>query len=150
MSDQDSEIRWSFHGFLSSKEGRPVQVWLDGLPPDHLDSVKDRLAELQVMPRSEWEEPFFDDLIGEGGISEIRFDFIKCERGKFYYRIYGLFEEEQVRYIFLHSTNKRERNDRHGKAIAKRRLRELRAGQATIHAIRLDQEITDSETQERT
>src|SRR5579863_7183535 len=150
MTGSIAEIWWDFDGFESPKEGKPVQAWLDGLQADHRDEIKDRLAELQVTPRDEWEEPLFDPLVGEGGISEIRFDPIKCQRGKFYYRIYGAFEEEEIRYIFLHATNKRERNDRHGKAIAKRRLLELGAGQAKTHPIRLDTGLTDNKTQEGT
>jgi Phage derived protein Gp49-like (DUF891) len=138
MRDETVEYRWAFFGFESTAEGQPVQAWLDALPGDHLDEIKDRLAVLQVMPRSDWDEPFFDPLTGEGGISEIRFDPIKCQKGKFYYRIYGVFEEEETRYTFLHGSNKRERNDRHGKAIAKRRLGELGTDQARIHPIRLD------------
>src|SRR6266849_5781757 len=127
MSDEVADCVWTFLGFESAKEGQPVQKWFDGLPLDHLDEVKDRLGVLQVLPRSDWDEPYFDPLIGEGGISEIRFDAIKCVKGKFYYRIYGFFEDEA--YIFLHATNKKVKNDRHGKQIAKRRLRELRDAQ---------------------
>jgi hypothetical protein len=139
MSDDFSENRWAFHGFESSREGRPVQVWWDSLPDDHRYYLKDKLAELQVTPRSEWEEPDFDPLVGEAGISEIRFDPIECEKGKFfYYRIYGFFVEGEESYIFLHGTNKRERNDKNGKAIAKRRLSELNSQEAGIHPIGLD------------
>lgn len=136
MSDEVGDCVWTFLGFESAKEGQPVQTWFDGLPLDHLDEVKDRLGVLQVLPRSDWDEPYFDPLIGEGGISEIRFDPIKCVKGKFYYRIYGFFEDEA--YIFLHATNKKVKNDRHGKKIAKRRLRELQDGQAEAHQLDLD------------
>jgi len=136
MSDEVEDCIWTFLGFESAKEGRPVQTWFDGLPPDHLDAVKDRLGVLQVTSRGDWDEPFFDPLIGEGGISEIKFDPIKCMKGQFYYRVYGFFEDEA--YIFLHATNKKVKNDRPGKAIAKRRLHELQESRADVHQIDLD------------
>src|SRR6266849_4773079 len=139
MSDEVADCVWTFLGFESAKEGQPVQKWFDGLPLDHLDEVKDRLGLLQVLPRSDWDEPYFDPLIGEGGISEIRFDTIRCVRGKFNYRIYGFFGlEEEESYNFLHTTNKKARNDRRGKNIAKRRLRELQDKKATLHEFNLD------------
>lgn len=143
MSDEVKDCISGFLGFESAKEGQPVQTWFDGLPPEHLDEVKDRLAALQVLPVSDWEDPLFDPLHGEGGISEIRFDKIICIRGKFYYRIYGFFDEEA--YVFLHATNKKVKNDRPGKTIAKRRLHELQEGQAKIHELDLDKESPPGE-----
>ncbi len=149
MDSEELGAKWTFLGFESAKEGQPVQVWFNNLSLDHRDEVKDRLAYLQVTPRSDWDEPFFDPLEGEGGISEIRFDPIKCVRGKFYYRIYGFFApEEEESYNFLHVTNKKSRNDRHGKAIAKRRLRELQDGDAKRHKFDLDTEGPSEETVE--
>src|SRR6266480_3950229 len=108
MNSEDQDCKWTFLDFESADEGQPVQSWFNSLPEDHRDEVKDRLGFLQVTPRSLWDEPFFDPLVGEGGeISEIRFDPIKCIRGKFYYRIYGFFGlEEEESYKFLHATNK--------------------------------------------
>jgi hypothetical protein len=139
MNNEDQDCRWAFRGFESPKEGQPVQFWYDHLPVEHHDEIKDLLAFLQVTPRVQWEEPLFDPLIGEGGISEIRCAEIKCLQGKFYYRIYGYFgAEEEESYNFLHPNNKKKRNDRHGKAIAKRRLRELQNEEATLHDFNLD------------
>jgi hypothetical protein len=142
MNSEDYDWKWAFFGFESAREGKPVQFWFDNLPEDHRDeNVKDRLAFLQVTPRTEWNQPFFDPLDGEGEISEIRFDLIKCLRGKFYYRIYGFFgSEKEESYNFLHGTNKKSRNDKHGKAIAKRRLRQLQDGEAKLHKFGLDGE----------
>jgi hypothetical protein len=115
MNSEEQECRWTFLGFESPNEGRPVQSWFDNLTEDHRDEIKDVLAFLQVTPRADWEEQpnrLFDPLIGEGGISEIRFDPIKCLQGKFYYRIYGFFgAEEEESYKFLHATNKKVKND---------------------------------------
>lgn len=136
-----------FLAFESAEDGQPVQSWFNNLPADHRDAIKDRLSYLQVMPRSDWDEPFFDPLMGEGGeISEIRFDPIKCIRGKFYYRIYGFFGlEEEESYKFLHATNKNRRNDRHGKSTSKKRLRQLQVGEATLHKFDLDPDLPDEE-----
>ncbi len=140
MNSEDQDCKWTFLDFESADEGQPVQSWFNSLPEDHRDEVKDRLGFLQVTPRSLWDEPFFDPLVGEGGeISEIRFDPIKCIRGKFYYRIYGFFGlEEEESYKFLHATNKKRRNDKDGKAIAKRRLRQLQNGEAKLHQFNMD------------
>jgi len=139
MDFEEQDCRWVFLGFESPKEGQPVQFWFDNLTEEHRDAIKDQLAFLQVTPRAIWEEPFFDPLIGEEGISEIRFVPIKSLLAKFYYRIYGFFgAEEEETYKFLHATNKKSRNDRHGKKIAKRRLRELQNGEAELHPFGLD------------
>jgi hypothetical protein len=139
MDYQEQDSWWLFLSFESDDEGQPVQVWFDNLFPEHLDLVKDRLSYLQVTPRSDWDEPYFDPLIGAGGISEIRFDRILCARGKFYYRIYGYFgPEEEESYNFLHATNKKAKNDKHGKATAKNRLDKVQNGQAKLHKFNLD------------
>jgi len=146
MNSEEQGCRWTFLGFESLGEGQPVQFWFDKLTEEHRDEIKDVLAFLQVTPRAEWEElpghPF-DPLIGEGGISEIRFKPIKCLRGIFYYRIYGFFGARQEEsYKFLHGTNKKVKNDRHGKKIAKRRLLEIQEKKATLHKFSLDKEIS--------
>jgi len=142
MDFEEHGCTWMFLGFQSPTEGQPVQSWFDNLIEEHRDEIKDRLNIMQVMPRSEWEDPdnaLFDPLIGEGGISEIRFDQIICVRGKFYYRIYGFFgPEEEESYNFLHAVNKRKRNDKHGKAIAKRRLEEIQNSEAGLHPFDMD------------
>ncbi|SRR5258708_37098889 len=148
MNWEDRDCKWTFLAFESIKDGKPVQVWFDGLPEDHRDEVRDRLGFLQVIPRSDWDDPYFDPLNGEGGeISEIRFDPIKCAKGKFYYRIYGFFGlEEEESYKFLHSVNKQRRNDRHGKAKTKQRLGELHNGAAKLHPFDMDTEVPSEET----
>jgi hypothetical protein len=143
VEQENGELRWSFKGFESAREGQPLQEWIAQLKADllqeHLYAIKDQLAEMQVMPRDDWGQPLFDELEGEGGISEIRIiPPIYSDENAFHYRIYGVFDEESVSYIFLHATNKKERNDKDGKKIAKRRLGELEAGTATTHEIDLD------------
>jgi hypothetical protein len=142
MSDEVQDFKWEFLGFESPKEGQPVQSWYDTLPLDHRDEIKDVIGYLQVTPWDEWDEmdgQDFDPLNGEGGISEIRFRPIKCSQGKFYYRIYGYFGEvEEGSYKLLHPNNKKVKNDRQGKGIAKRRLRELESEEATLHPFNMD------------
>src|SRR5437899_11492215 len=91
MNSEDQDCKWTFLDFESADEGQPVYSWFNSLPEDHRDEVKDRLGFLQVTPRCLRDEPFVDPLVGEGGdISEIRFDHLKCIRGKCHDRIYGL------------------------------------------------------------
>ena len=147
MIPEEEQSKWDFLGYESVEEGKPVQNWFDGLPDDHRDAIKDILSFLQVTPRADWDEPWYDPLIGEGGISEIRFEELKDERGKFYYRIYGFFgDEEEGSYKFLHAVNKKERNDRDGKGIAKKRKRKLENGEAKLHEFCMDREVSSEET----
>jgi hypothetical protein len=143
INEENEDVKWCFLGFESPAEGRPVQNWISQFKADHLDehlyAIKDQLAEMQVMPLKDWGEPLFDELEGEGGISEIRIiPPIYSDGWEFHYRIYGVFDLESVSYIFLHATNKKVRNDKHGKAIAKRRLSELQKGTAVPHELDLD------------
>jgi len=147
MNVATDQEKWTFLSFESAKEGKPIQSWFDGLPEDHRDAVKDILATLQVTRRCDWEEPLFDPLIGEGGeISEIRVvPVIVGPEGRFVYRIYGFFgEEDEESYKFLHAVNKKVGNDKHGKAIAKRRLGEFKDGQAQFHAFSMDSESSSA------
>lgn len=140
MINDGSGQEVQFLAFKSAREGEPVQDWLNqiraGGLDEHIVEIRDRIVQLEYTPASEWDEPFFDPLIGEEGISEIRVKEIRCLRGKFCYRMYGVFDGDI--YILLHGTNKQRRNDRHGKAIAKRRLRELELHEAETHEINLD------------
>lgn len=149
MSETDQEeCRCKFEAFESPELGKPVQTWFNSLLEDHRDHIKETLAVMQVMPWSDWDESEnYDPLIGEGGISEIRFAEIISEQGKFCYRIYGFFDEAEGSYIFLHGTNKRKRNDKDGKRIAKQRLADLEAqeGTSSVHEFSMDAEIPDEE-----
>jgi hypothetical protein len=146
MNHEIENVWWDFVAFKSAEEGEPIDEWWRSLPDDsddHRGHIKDILGQLQITPPEEWEDgsddPLFDPLIGEGGISEIRFvPAIFSVKGRFCYRIYGFMEAEELRYTFLHATNKPRRNDKDGKSTAKRRLRELIAKQATTCPIHLD------------
>src|SRR6266566_1568366 len=121
MNSEDQDCKWTFLDFESADEGQPVQSWFNSLPEDHRDEVKDRLGFLQVTPRSLWDEPFFDPLLAR----------------------------EEKSHKFLHATNKKRRNDKDGKAIAKRRLRQLQNGEAKLHQFNMDPEGPSEETGEK-
>ena len=127
------EWQWTFLSFQSTEDGKPIQEWYDRLPRDHKVEVASLLQYVQKLTRSAWGRPFFDPLEGEAGISEIIVPDIRDERGVAYYRIYGYRGPEQQQYTFLHATNKKVRNDEHGKAIARRRLEQLKRRDATVH-----------------
>jgi len=130
--------RWRFRAFESQEEGQPVQSWFDGLPQEVKDEICDLLGYLENMTDRIWKRPGFDPLNGEE-FSELRPDDVPVETGEgvktFYCRIYGFFgtQEHKQSFIFLHGTAKEQRNDRQGKRIARQRLAQLNAGEATTH-----------------
>lgn len=126
------EKEWTFFGFESPQEGRPVQRWFDLLCEDDKDEIRDLLLYLKVGKRL-WRKPEYDPLIGEGGISEIRVPDIRDSRGTITYRIYGWFGPRGWEYTFLHATDKKVRNDKDGKRIAKNRLGQIEQSTATVH-----------------
>jgi len=131
--DAKEEWRWTFLGFESVKEGRPVQSWYDSLPEAHKEEIRDLFLYLEKATDSVWRKPEFDPLSGAGGISEIRVPEIRHAGGSITYRIYGYFGPRQREYTFLHATAKKVRNDKHGKRIARDRLDQLAHGNATAH-----------------
>ena len=143
IADVPDDERWDWYQFSSERDPMPIEDWLAKMKdeyPDHFLAIKDQLAQMQVTPFSEWEdERLFDPLEGEGGISEIRIDppFYVNQRA-FFYRIYGFADEDRASYVFLHGTNKRRKNDEHGKSVAKKRLAELYSGEAKAREISLE------------
>jgi hypothetical protein len=125
--------RWAFIAFESTLEGRPVQIWYDGLPANDRYEILDLLNTLANVTNSLWRRPEFDPLEGAGGISEIRVPPLRSESGVVIYRIYGYFGPSSREYCFLHGTNKEVRNDEQGKSIASDRLDQLGRGNATVH-----------------
>ncbi len=117
---------WEFFGFESWAEGRPVQDWFDKLSLEARDEIVDLVSYLAVRPSGQWATPEFDPLDGEGGVSELRPQDIRCDEGSLTYRIYGVGGYPAKRsYTFLHGTRKEVKNDQEGKEIARRRLKEL-------------------------
>jgi hypothetical protein len=134
MKDEDRRRR-RFLWFDSTDERRPVEKWYKNLHKIDRMEIKATLAWLSRAVGL-WREPEFKEL--DGGISEIRpTDIRRLDAGKptrITYRIYGAFGVGECKgaYILLHGTEKRERNDRIGKGIARERLRKLERNQATV------------------
>src|ERR1700686_5192659 len=130
---------WTFLGFESDAEGRPVQVWFDSLSQDDRDMLLDTLLYLEKAIGRRWPEKLYNPLKGAGGISEIRVpEFRGIRNGtlqRITLRIYGFFGPREFvdSYTFLHGTDKKVKNDRQGKAIGKRRFDEIWNEQATVH-----------------
>jgi hypothetical protein len=127
---------WEFYAFTSKAEGCPIQSWFDSLPPEDKEEIVDLLDRVRITTNRPWPERIYDPLKGEGGISEIKFENIRCFRdGKYKeitYRIYGFFGPKHLEhtYTFLHGTEKSVKNDRFGKEIARGRLDEIKRGSA--------------------
>jgi phage-related protein len=123
---------WTFYGFQTPGQNRPVQEWYDSLPDalpsDARNEIKDILAYLQVTPNSQWGKPEFSPL-GDG-LFEIRY-----EDADYWYRIYGCYWPDGVRQVFtfLHATTKKVKNDTDGKSLARKRKAQLQRQEATIH-----------------
>ena len=146
--------RWQFLAFESAAEGCPAQAWFDGLPQDHKEEIIDLLDYVRNTTNRPWPDNVYDALKGEGGISEIKVQNIRCLRdGKvreITYRIYGFFGPKgyEHAYTFLHGTEKSVKNDRSGKQIAKGRLGELARGTGGVREFKFEKE-PDSEIEER-
>jgi hypothetical protein len=127
-----AQWKWSFNGFESLAEGRPVQDWFDNLPENDWEEIVYLLLQMQNVAESLWRRPEFDPLIGAGGISEIIVPPIRSADGETYYRIYGYFGPNEHEYTFLHGTDKDVKNDIEGKQIAKDRLDKIRNGEGGV------------------
>jgi hypothetical protein len=126
--------RWGFLGFESDAEGRPIQDWFDSLTLDQKLDIANLCQRLSRMTNVRWTRPEYDPLAGEGGVSELISN-VKTDAGTLFGRIYGIrnWKEYSRYYVFLHGTNKEAKNDKEGKAVAKRRLLQLDSNQATVH-----------------
>src|SRR5713226_10655353 len=112
-----------FYGIDVKGEGQVVQDWFNGLSIDAQDEILNLALHLEKLPTGLWRRPDFDPLDGEGGISELRPKDIRGPEGNIIYRIYGwLGHPNRNSYMFLYGTDKEEKNDLEGKAIAKWRL----------------------------
>src|SRR5712691_11149944 len=122
--------KWTFLGFESLSQRRPVQTWFDNLPEGHRSEITYLLLQLQNVTASLWRRPEFDPLIGERGISEIIVQDIRDSDGVAYYRIYGYRGPGEHEYTFLHGTDKDVKNDIEGKQIARERLGKIERREA--------------------
>jgi hypothetical protein len=135
--NEGTKWRWQFCGIEFLDGQQPVQAWYDQLPEDARDEISDLVRYLERLTDSLWRRPEFDELEGEGGISELRpcdvtiDNFGKIKRITF--RIYGFRGPVKGIYTFLHGTKKTRRNDVKGKQIASDRLKQIRDGKAGVH-----------------
>jgi len=113
--------------------GRPVQTWFDALLPEERDEALDSIGYLQKLPLRLWGKPEYAPL--GGGLSEIRF---KVNVLNEVMRIYGFFwpplpkEKDRMpgvkyypSYTFLHSKDKKVKNDKAGKKEALKRMGQI-------------------------
>ena len=131
---RETNRTWRFFGFESKEGDHPVQSWFNDLPVEAQEEIVDLCEHLRVRTDRQWRKPEFDPLDGEGGISELRPQTIRGAEGSVTYRLYGCRGiPDKWSYTFLHGTRKEVKNDKQGKALAKRRLRELMRGRARVH-----------------
>jgi Gp49-like protein DUF891 len=131
---------WRFLGFETLKGNRPVQDWFDALDDEGRNELLDTLYYLRALPNHLWRRPKFDHL--EGDISEIIGWTASDEL-----RIYGYFPGLQQTYMFLNGKSKKVANDKHGKRIAKDRLKLLRRGEAGFHEFEFNRDSTQKTEQ---
>src|SRR5258708_27955320 len=100
---------WSFLGFESNAEGRPVQAWFNRLHSGDREEIIDTLLYLEKITDRRWPDSLFDPLVGANGISEIKRPEFRAERNgalqRVTLRIYGVFGPPKHSYTFLHETD---------------------------------------------
>ena len=124
------ELPWIFHGYRTPAGNPVVQEWFDALLDDVKDEIRDSPTYYENVERHLWIRPGFDELGGEG-ISEFQF-----KADGVWYRIYGDFGPVRHEYTFLHGCEKKVKNDKAGKQIAKDRKRKLERNEASRHVFR--------------
>ena len=118
-------LPWIFYGFRTAAGNLVMQEWFEGLDDDTKDAIRDSLAYHQNVERHLWRRPGFDELGGEG-ISEFQF-----KSGDRWFRIYGDYGPERHEYTFLHGCEKKVKNDKAGKRLAKERKKLIERKEAT-------------------
>jgi thiamine kinase-like enzyme len=139
--------RWTFLGYTSADEGKPVQKWFDGLLPDEQDEIADQFRIMATVNSSLWRRPEFDPLDGED-FSEIRPPDIRSNEGSKTYRVYGFFGPGKHEWTMLHGSEKSVKNDRDGKRIARERLAKIQQSRATTHEFNFSGEPSSSPKKE--
>lgn len=119
---------WTFRGFETPVGNRPVLDWINTLAAEARYELIDIVIYMKVRPHNEWAPEHFKPL--EDGISEIRF-----RDGDSVYRIYGYFGPSWhlQSYTFLVGAEKKVKNDRDSKKLARSRRDQVERKQATIH-----------------
>src|SRR6266851_2175929 len=123
------EFDWKFHGFETATGNRPVADWIKfECPEDGRDELVDILVYMRVRPHSEWDGKHFKPL--NDGISEIRFN-----SSDKILRIYGYFGPTWFvqSYVFLVANEKKVKNDRDAKKLARSRRDEIERRRSGFH-----------------
>jgi hypothetical protein len=130
----EETVNWTFYGYRTPAEGDPVQEWFNALHDDAKAEAIDVIyGYLRVTPRHLWTRPEFEAFDSE--ISEIRFKVGSLNQT---YRIYGTFwpTTRRYSYTFLLGKDKKVKNDKLGKELARKRLKKLLNGEAAVHGFR--------------
>jgi putative component of toxin-antitoxin plasmid stabilization module len=125
-SREQRQYDWTFRDFETPVGNRPVRDWIYALSEEARDELVDILIYMRIRPHYEWAPEHFKPL--EDGISEIRF-----RDGDSICRIYGYFGPHQS-YTFLVGAEKKVKNDRDSKKLAKSRRDQVERREARVHA----------------
>jgi hypothetical protein len=125
---------WTFYGFETPLGNRPVRDWITALSEDGCDDLIDIVLYMRIRPPNEWAAEHFKPL--EDGISEIRFR----DSGSVC-RIYGYFGPTwySQSYTLLVGAEKKVKNDRDSKQLAKSRRDQLERREARVHPFRFEE-----------
>jgi len=128
ISREQRQYEWTFRGFETPVGNRPVRDWIEALSEEARDELIDILTYMRVRPHSEWAPEHFKPL--EDGISEIR----SKDSGSVL-RIYGYFGPQWFAqsYTFLVGAEKKVKNDRDSKKLAKSRRDQVERREARVH-----------------
>lgn len=121
---------WTFRAYQTPAGNKPVVDWIMALSPDGRDELVDIILYMRLRPQNEWAAEHFKPL--EDGISEIRF-----RDGDLVCRIYGYFGPtwHVQSYALLVGAEKKVKNDRDSKELAKSRRDQIERRQAGFHSI---------------
>jgi hypothetical protein len=122
------QFDWTFRGFETPVGNRPVRDWILALSEDGREELIDIVLYMRIRPPHEWAAEYFKPL--EDGISEIRFRDLDSVC-----RIYGYFGPTRYfqSYTLLVGAEKKVKNDRDSKQLAKSRRDQLERGEAGSH-----------------
>lgn len=125
---------WTFRGFETPVGRRPVLDWINALSEDARDELVDIVIYMRFRPHNEWAAEHFKPL--EDGISEIRFK----DAGSVC-RIYGYFGPGSYvqSYTFLVGAEKKVKNDRDSKKLAKSRRDQIERREARVHTFSFEE-----------
>jgi putative component of toxin-antitoxin plasmid stabilization module len=127
-SREQRQYDWTFRGFETPVGNRPVRDWINALSEEARDELVDILIYMKFRPHNEWAPEHFKPL--EDGISEIRF-----RDGGSVCRMYGYFGPQWFvqSYTFLVGAEKKVKNDRDSKKLAKSRRDQVERREARVH-----------------